>query len=48
MTDCETWRIEVRDLVAPLRPEMIELQVDYHFYIVTLRYILRVEAWMVG
>ena len=48
MTDCETWRIEVRYLAAPLRPTRIELQVDYHFCIVTLRSILRVESWMVG
>ena len=44
MTDYNTWRREVRELAMPLRPEMIEWQVDQKFLIVTLSSIVRVES----
>ena len=31
-----------------IRPERIEWQVDNHFWILTLRLIVRVASWMVG
>ena len=35
-------------MTAPLRPTRIECQVEHHFWIVTLRSIVRVVYWMVG
>ena len=48
MKYCETWRREVIELAAPLRPVIIELQVEHYLWIVTLRLIVRVSSWMVG
>ena len=48
MTDCEIWRIEVRDLAAPLRPVRIEWQVERHFWIVMLMSIVRLESCKLG
>ena len=46
--ECETQRREVRELGALLRLVSMEIQVDQHFWSVTLRLIVMVESLVVG
>ena len=48
MTEYNKWRREVRELAAPLSPVRIEWQMEHHFWIVTLRLIVRMASWVVG
>ena len=48
LKDFKNWKKEVRDPAVPLRPVMIEWQVEHHFWIVALRLIVRMASWMVG
>ena len=46
--DCETWKRDFRELVAPFSLVRIECQVEHHLCIVILRSIVRVASWVVG
>ena len=48
VTDCVTWRREVRELVAPLRTVSMQLQVKQHFWSATLSLMVSVDYWIVG